>query len=105
MTSLKSSNKLTVDWMGDLYCGITLGWDFKKRYVDISMPPQEYGHVVPNRIQSCPYAPEPKQFGATVQAPAPPNDMTKLNNVGIKPLQKLWEAYYIMPTREEVAAK
>jgi hypothetical protein len=27
---------------------------------------QEYGHAVPNRLQSCPYAPEPKQFGATI---------------------------------------
>jgi hypothetical protein len=45
-----------VDWVGDLYCGITLRWNYNKRYVDISMPGyikkklQEYGHVVPNRI-------------------------------------------------------
>ena len=45
---------------------------------------QEYGHVVPNRLQSCPYAPEPKKFEATAQAPAPPNDTPKLNDTGIK---------------------
>ncbi len=50
---------------------------------------QEYGHVVPNRIQSCPYAPEPKQFGATAQTPAPPDDMPKLNDAGIKRVQKI----------------
>ena len=95
MTSLQSTYKLTPDWTGDLYCGITLGWDYDMRYVNISMPGyikkklSEYGHVVLNRIQSCPYAPEPKQFGAITQAPAPPNDMPKLNDVGIKRVQKI----------------
>jgi hypothetical protein len=95
MTSLQSTYKLTSDWAGDLYCGITLGWDYDKQYVDISMlgyikkKLQKYGHVVPNRIQSCPYAPEPKQFGTTTQAPAPPNDTPKLNNAGIKWVKKI----------------
>ena len=84
MTSLKSTHKLTADWTGDLYCGITLGWDYDKRYVDISMPGyikkklQEYGHGVPNRIQSYSYTPEHKQFGATAQAPAPPQGYVKI---------------------------
>ena len=95
MTSLQSTYKLTADWTGDLYCVITLGWDYNMRYVDISMPGyikkklQEYGHVVPNRLQSCPYAPEPKKFEATAQAPAPPNDTPKLNDAGIKRVQKI----------------
>ena len=95
MISLQATYKLTTDWTGDLYCGITLGWDYDMRYVDILMPGyeknklQEYGHVVPNRIQSCPYAPEPKQFGATAQAPAPPDDTPILNDAGIKRVQKI----------------
>ena len=90
IASLRSTYKLTMDWTGDLYCRITLGWDYGKRYVDISMPGyimkkiQEYGHVVPNRIQSCPYAQIPKQFGVTVQVPAPPDDTPRLNNGAIK---------------------
>jgi hypothetical protein len=94
LASLQTTYKLTADWTGDLYCGITLGWNYDKRYVDISMPGyikkklQKYGHVVPNRLQSCPYAPEPKQFGVTAQAPAPPNDTPKLNDTGIKRVQK-----------------
>ena len=95
LESLHTTYTLTADWTGDLYCGITLGWNYDKRYVDISMPGyikkklQEYGHVVPNRLQSCPYAPEPKQFGATVQAPAPPDDTPRLNDAGIKRVQKI----------------
>jgi len=30
--------KLTEDWEGDLYCGISLRWDYAKRRLDISMP-------------------------------------------------------------------
>ena len=54
LTSLQATYKLTADWTGDLYCGITLGWDYNKQYVNISMPGyvkkklQEYRHVVPN---------------------------------------------------------
>ena len=80
---------------GSILPGITLGWSYDKRYVDISMPGyikkklQEYRHVVPDRLQSCPYAPEPKQFGATAQAPAPPDDTPKLNNPGTKRVQNI----------------
>ncbi len=38
MTSLQTTYKRTLDWTGDLYCGITLGWDYNNRYVAISMP-------------------------------------------------------------------
>jgi len=39
IASIKSTyKKLTEDWMGSLYCGITLEWDYVGRTVDISMP-------------------------------------------------------------------
>ena len=31
-------SKLTKDWTGNLYCGITLEWDYVSQTVDISMP-------------------------------------------------------------------
>ncbi len=34
---LKEKYKLVEDWMGDLYCGILLEWDYIKRAVMISM--------------------------------------------------------------------
>ena len=95
LESLQTRYKLTADWTGDLYRRITLGWNYDKRHVNIWMPGyikkklQEYRHVVPNRLQSCPYAPEPKQFRATAQAPAPPDDTQKLNNAGVKRVQKI----------------
>jgi hypothetical protein len=95
LESFQATYILTADWTGDLYCGITLGWDYNNQYIDISMPGyikkklQDYGHLVPNRLQSCPYAPEPKQFGVTVQAFAPPNDTPKSNDTGIKQVQNI----------------
>jgi hypothetical protein len=67
IASIKSTyQKLTEDWLGSLYCRITLDWDYVGQTVDISMPGyikkklQEYMHSIPGRIQKCPYSPEPR---------------------------------------------
>ncbi len=38
ISSISTMYKLTKDWTGNLYCGITLEWDYVMRTVDISMP-------------------------------------------------------------------
>ncbi len=74
---------LTKDWTGNLYCGITLEWDYVGRTIDISMlgyirrKLQEYKHITPKKLQTYPYSPEPKKFGAEAQAPHPPRLDTK----------------------------
>ena len=79
----QSKYKLSEDWTGNLYCGISLNWNYKAGYVDISMPEyikkklHEYGHLFPKRIQTCPCSPEPKSYGAKAQAPLP-TDESKL---------------------------
>ena len=81
----KSKYKLTEDWTGSLYCGISLNWNYKAGYVDIPMPGyikkklHEYGHVYPKRIQMCPYSPKPKSYGAKAQAPLPFKDSKSLD--------------------------
>jgi hypothetical protein len=35
---LNEKYKRTEDWTGDLYCGITLKWNYDARTLDISMP-------------------------------------------------------------------
>jgi hypothetical protein len=30
--------KIVKDWKGNLYCGISLKWNYDKRYVNIAMP-------------------------------------------------------------------
>jgi hypothetical protein len=81
--------------MGNLYCGIMLEWDYVGRTVDMLMPGyikmklQEYKHIMPNKLQTCPYLPEPKKFGTEAQAPLPPDWTPKLDAKGIKRVQKI----------------
>jgi hypothetical protein len=69
--------------MGNLYCDIMLEWDNVGRTVNILMPGyikmklQEYKHIMPNKLQMCPYLPEPKKFGTEAQAPLPPDSTPK----------------------------
>ena len=87
--------KLTEDWTGSLYCGITLDWNYTDKYVDISMPGyikkklKQYDHAFPNRAQSCPYSPEPKSYGAKAQAPLPEDNSKPLDKNGIRKIQQI----------------
>ena len=87
--------KLSEDWTGALYCGITIDWNYEAKYVDISMPGyikkklHEFGHKYPSRIQTCPYSPEPKSYGAKAQAPLPMDTSPPLDKQGIKRVQKI----------------
>jgi hypothetical protein len=50
---------------------------------------QDCGHIMPNKVQTCPYAPEPKIFGTKAQAPLPPDASTKLDAKGVKGVQQI----------------
>jgi hypothetical protein len=86
--------KLMEDWNDDLYCGISLRWDYKARQLDISMPGSikkqllKYEHIM-KRIQHCPYSPEPKKYGAKAQSPLPQDNSQKLTEKEIKQVQKI----------------
>jgi hypothetical protein len=53
IVSLQTNYILTKDWMGNLYCGISLQFNYISHTADISMPGyiqkklQEYGHIIP----------------------------------------------------------
>ncbi len=57
--------EIVEDWECNLYCGITLKWNYTKQYVDLSMAAYvtkqltRYGHILPLKPQHCPYAPNP----------------------------------------------
>ena len=38
VSCLKKDYKVSTDWDGALYCVITLKWNYKERWLDISMP-------------------------------------------------------------------
>ena len=58
--------KLTCDWTGTLYIGITLDWDYKKRQVHLSMPNyvkkalKQFHHMA-GTLQHSPYPSTPIQ--------------------------------------------
>ncbi len=91
---LKEKYKFTEDWTGDLYCGISLKWDYVARTLYISMPGYikkqllKYKHIK-QQIQHCRDSPEPKRYGADAQSPLPSNDTCKLNDSKIKQVQKI----------------
>jgi hypothetical protein len=70
---IKEKYELTMDWDGNLYCGICLKWDYNAGTLDISMPGyilkqlQKYKHATPTKQQHCPYDPQPKQYGSKAQ--------------------------------------
>jgi hypothetical protein len=98
----KDKYELTEDWVGDLYCGICLKWDYNARTLAISIPGyiikqlQKYKHASLPKPQHCPYAPQPKHFGSKAQCPLPPNTSPPLSDTDIKHIQRIIESilYY-----------
>ncbi len=91
---LKEKYTLIEDWTSNLYCGITLDWNYAARTLDISMSGYikkqlvKYKHIM-RRIQHCPYSPEPKKYGVDAQSPLPTDETRKLTNAEIKQVQKI----------------
>jgi hypothetical protein len=50
---------------------------------------QEYEHIMPKKMQTCPYSPEPKRFGTEAQAPLLPDALPQLDAKGIKQVQQI----------------
>ena len=65
---LKEFYEVEEDWKGALYCGISLDWHYKDKYVDISMPNYVHKQLLrykwkpPKRPQYCPYEPKPIHY-------------------------------------------
>ncbi len=78
------------DWMGNLYCGISLAWNCDKWYIDIAMPAYvtkqllQYEHPHPTKLQHCPYNLNPIKYGKDNQATDPINTSLKPDNANKK---------------------
>ena len=57
--------EIVEDRVGNTYCSINLLWNYKKGYVDASMPIYvrkqliRYAHLKPTKPQHCPFPPQP----------------------------------------------
>lgn len=94
LTALKEHYEVSVDYKGELYCGITLKWNYEKRYVDISMPGYvekqllKYKHPKPSKPVYTPWEPTPFRYGKPNET-APEDDSPTLDEDGIKFIQQV----------------
>mmetsp|Transcript_11265 Transcript_11265/g.15885 ORF Transcript_11265/g.15885 Transcript_11265/m.15885 type:complete len:463 (+) Transcript_11265:115-1503(+) len=65
INSLKHNYNVTVDWDGRHFCGFTFEWEYKKGYVNVSMPGyikdvlKRFNHPLPSRPQYSPHIFQP----------------------------------------------
>jgi hypothetical protein len=86
--------KITTDWEGTRYVGLTLQWDYAARTLDISMPGyieralQRFQHPTPQIPENSPHPWQKPVYGAKTQY-APPPDMS--TSIGPKETLRLQE--------------
>ena len=78
MDIIRKHYKMTEDWKGEKYIGLTLDWDYERREVHLSMPGyvakgrKRFHHPMPRRRQDSPYPCTPPQIwskGAVCRGP------------------------------------
>lgn len=90
LNALKEDYEFSDDWKGELYCGITLQWNYDKRHLDISMPGYtgkqltRYKYVKLTKPVNTPLQLIPRMYGASSQQPTPPNKSSLLNKTNKK---------------------
>lgn len=92
---LRKWYKVSEDWEGKLYAGITLDWNYDEGYVDISMPGYitkllaRFKHEAPKKPQHSPHPHHPKKFGSDAQDPLPPDDTPRISQKRILRIQQV----------------
>ena len=91
---LRKYYKALVDWEGRNYCGLTINWDYDRKFVDISMP--KYIEYLLHKCQHNPSVPTytpfkwtVPQYGKTQQFAKPTDTAPKLDKKGIKYVQSV----------------
>jgi hypothetical protein len=91
----KETYEIVEDLTGNLYCRITLKWNYEKHHVYLAMPAYvkkeltKYSHVAPLKPQHCPYAPNPIKYGKNNRAPFPLDKSLHLNEAQKKRIQQI----------------
>ena len=91
----KKQYKITANWKGKKYIGITLDWDYERRQVHLSMPGyveaalQQFGHPMPTKQQDSPYPYTPPKYGQKVQYAAQADGAPLLDKDGKRFIQQV----------------
>jgi hypothetical protein len=92
LDTLRKYYRISVDWEGRNYCGLTITWHYKQGYVDTSVPgyvPSALGrlqHLAPSDPQVAPHKWSQPAYGQKLQL-APINESPSLNKSGAKYVQ------------------
>jgi hypothetical protein len=101
IASIKMLYMLAKDWTGDLYCGIKLGWDYKKHTVDNLMPGyiqkklQEYEHIHPKNNSIVCTHPSPNSLAAKPNGLSQATIPNFSTNMGKKDPEIFWEHFVL----------
>jgi hypothetical protein len=91
----KETYEIGEDWTGNLYCGITLKWNYEKHHVDLTTPDYDmkqltkYCHVASLKPQRCPYVLNPIKYGKDNQLPSPLDKSPCLNKAQKKRIPQI----------------
>jgi len=92
---LEQHYKITTDWTGKRYIGMTLDWDYEKRQVHVSMPGyvekslKQFGHVWNGKKQHAPFPSAPIRYGAKKQYATEESNAPELDKKGKKFIQQV----------------
>ena len=92
---LEQHYKITTDWTGKRYIGMTLDWDYEKRQVHVSMPGyvkkalKQFGHVWNGKKQHAPFPSAPIKYGAKKQYATEESTAPELDKQGKKFIQQV----------------
>jgi hypothetical protein len=95
MACIKNNYKISSDWNGRAYCGLTLDWDYKNRTVDLSMSGyikaalHKYQHAAPARPEHAPRTWNPPIYGAKTQCVEDKTTSPALSDKDVNKLQQL----------------
>ena len=93
--TLEQHYKVTKDWSGKRYIGITLDWDYKRRQVHLSMPGyiakalKQFQRVKPIRKQHAPFPCARINYGAKKQYATQSSQAPALDKKGKKYIQQV----------------
>ena len=97
LSSLQQTFNVSTDWEGKNFCGLTFNWNYKQRYVDVSMPTyvqdvlHKFQHPPPSKAQRSPFIIKPHQPfkpGQRQYAKAP-DSSPQLDDKGTKRIQSI----------------
>ena len=95
LNAIKTSYKISIDWEGKDYLGLSLVWNYAKKYVDISMPwyipsaLHKFQHKKPTRPQDAPHAWTQPVYGQRIQYAKDPSNSPLLNAIDTLRVQSI----------------